>query len=409
MGLSRRVSCLASAVVVFLSVTAVRAAGTWDGAASELARKIVMHTAPRAAINLEVRNQSSLTENEVAEISRSVRTQLRGQGTRIARTGRPQVQVVITLSENLQTYLWVAEIRRRGTQEVVMVQVARPPAENPSEHPEMLELRKTLLYEQQNPILDLATFDAPGAAEPSLLVLDLERVAVYKKRETHWTLEKSLPLTRARPWPRDARGRLVIRDSGQFDAYTPGTRCQGSTFPVLTLECRDSDDPWPIGSGDSADTSAHFDADRNYFDGKLTLQGGETQVPAFFSAATIPGTSDTSRIFADLDGRVRIFDKGPEPAATFDGWGSDIASIQSGCGSGWQVLATGAGSLTDADAIQAYSLRDRSAVQASAPVEFPGPVTALWPAAAGRSALAVARNLKTGMYEAFTLSITCSQ
>jgi hypothetical protein len=414
MGLSRRILCLAfTSTILFLYATASRAAGMWDGAASDLARKIASHTGPRAIMTLEVRNQSSLDASEATEIARSLRAELRAQGARILKTTRPQAQVIVTLSENLQGFLWVAEIRRagppvqQGLPEVVMIQVVRPAAADLAPPPETLVLRKALVYEQPSPILDLARLESPGTAEARLLVLSPEGVAVYKKQEDNWVAEQSISLTRSRPWPRDPRGRLVLRQGGLFDAYTPGTRCQGATAPALTLECHDSDDAWPLGEVGPAEMSGHFVPDRNFFDGKLTLADQEIQVPEFVSAASVPGDSGTLKIFADLDGRVRAFGKYPEPVATIDGWGSDIAALQSGCGSGWQILSTRAGDLTQVDAIQAYSLRDRAAVEVSAPVELPGPVTALWQSEDGRTVRAVARDLKSGTYEAFTLSISC--
>ena len=45
-------------------------------------------------------------------------------------------------------------------------------------------------------------------------------------------------------------------------------------------------------------------------------------------------------------------------------------------------------------------------VPLSAPVDFPGPVTALW-SAGGATALAVVRDLETGRYSAFLLTVVC--
>jgi len=119
--------------------------------------------------------------------------------------------------------------------------------------------------------------------------------------------------------------------------------------------------------------------------------------------------------FAGLDGRTQVLQKGPEPLAIVEGWGSSLVALKSGCGSGWQLLSTRPGSLTEVDAVQAYeisSARRDKAVAVSTPVEFAGPVTALWPIsdpARQDTALAVCRDLKTGRYAAFSLSISCGQ
>jgi hypothetical protein len=412
MRLSRRIAFLAlSATLVFLCVSRSRAAGPWDRAAAELAGKIVSHLAPRTTIALEIKNRSSLDARAVEEIVQSLRAALRARGARVVQSSRPQVQVIVTLSENIQGFLWVAEITRaslpESAPEVVMVEVARPSAENLAAPAETLALQKTLVYSQSDPILDVAPLQSPGDTEARLLVLDTEKIAVYAKQEDNWVLEQSRPLVRSHPWPRDPRGRLVVQADGQFAAYTPGTQCQGTTSPALTLECRERDVAWPLSLGEPLTMSADFVPGRNYFDGKLTLEGKELQVPMFFSAAAIPGTPAPLIVLAALDGRTRFFAHKPEPVGAMDGWGSDLTAVQSGCGSGWHILATRPGGLAQPDSVQAFSLRDGTAEQASAPVEFPGPVTALWPAASGREALAVERDLRTGEYEAFTLSISC--
>lgn len=416
MGFSRRISCLAfAAATAFICAPRSCAAGPWEGPASELAEKIVSRIAPGATLWLEVRNESSLGANEVSEITRILRAELSDRGARLFKTTQPSEQVGVTLSENLEGLLWVAEIRHAGSppapspRDVVMIQVARPRAENLPAPSETLALRKTLLYEQRVGILDLALLEGTEAAEPLLLVFDTERVALYKKQATNWVIEQSLPVTRSRPWPRDARGRLTVRAGGSFDAYAPGTRCAGETLPALSMECHDSNDPWPLSSAASAQVAGHFSADRNFFDGPLSISGEKASVAPFYSAAIVADPSGPMEILAGLDGSARLFRKGAEPLATLAGWGSDIAALQSGCGSGWQILATRAGDLTEADSIHAYSIRDGALAEASAPAEFPGPVTALWPAERGRTALAVTRDLKRGEYEAFTLSISCGR
>jgi len=53
-----------------------------------------------------VRNASSLSAAEVADITRILESELR------VRPARPGASVNVTLSENVQSYLWVAELRR---------------------------------------------------------------------------------------------------------------------------------------------------------------------------------------------------------------------------------------------------------------------------------------------------------
>jgi hypothetical protein len=410
MGLSRRISCLASAIVFVLAFAQLlRSAGPWDNAAAALAEQISGRLAQNAAITLEVRNRSTIDSNESAEAARALRAQLTTRHVRVLVTKRPVPNVVLTISENPQGLLWIAEIRRGNSQDVLMIQAARPQQENPPTSPETLVIRKTLIFEQREPILDLAQFTPADATEPSLLVLDTEKVALYRKQDTGWAVQQSLPLKRPKPWPRDPRGRLVMREGGAFDAFTPGTECQGVTTPAPTLECAESEAGWPVDLPKPAGTIAHFVSDRNYFDGKIKIAGEETRVPEFYTSTSVAAAPTRFIIYANLDGRARMFGKGPQPAAQFDGWGSDITAIQSGCGEGFQVLTTRAGDLGQPDSIQAFSVRGREAIPASVPAGFRGPITALWPAQDGTAALAVVRDLTTGMFDAFSISISCGR
>jgi hypothetical protein len=90
-------------------------------------------------------------------------------------------------------------------------------------------------------------------------------------------------------------------------------------------------------------------------------------------------------------------------------WGSDVAAISSGCGLGTQLLVSGPGDAAVPDVVRAFEIADREPAEVSPPVELPGPATALWTTAGGRSALAVAHNLKTDRYDAFELTISCGQ
>jgi hypothetical protein len=112
-------------------------------------------------------------------------------------------------------------------------------------------------------------------------------------------------------------------------------------------------------------------------------------------------------VVAGLDGKAQLFMGTAEPAASFDGWGSDIASIDSGCGSAWQLLATGAGDWTQKDQIQLYEIRDRRAIPLGQPMELTGPILALWPGNDGKTARVISRSLDSGLYEASIVSVSC--
>jgi hypothetical protein len=134
---------------------------------------------------------------------------------------------------------------------------------------------------------------------------------------------------------------------------------------------------------------------RNYFT--------EPRLPAYFSTATLDG----KKLVAGIDGKTRIYDAALKEVGQAAGWGSDIVAIQSECRNG--ILASKPGDGTETDAIQLYEITDRGVAPASDPAAFPGPVMALWPSGRPGEAVAVARNLETGRYAAYSLAITCDR
>jgi hypothetical protein len=347
-------------VALFLLATL---AGAQDFAfsAHELARAIGAKTG-RLDVALTVRNASSLSEAGAAQVSRTLENELRVR----PRPGVDRAVVNVTLSENAQSYLWVAEIRRGEEREVTLLKVARPSP--PAAAPARLAIRKTLLWEQDTPILDAAVSDS------LLIVLDTVGVSLHRDRETQ---SFSIP---TRPLPRDARGRLTI-DRDSFRAVLPGINCNGSLAPAAAMACVES--------------SSELVPGRNYFT--------EARLPAYFSTATVDG----KRLVAAIDGRTHIYDATLREVGQVAGWGSDIVAVQSECRAG--VLASKPVDATETDAIQLYEMTDRGAAPVSDPAAFPGPVTALWPSARPGEAVAVARNLETGRYAAYSLAITCDR
>jgi hypothetical protein len=173
------------------------------------------------------------------------------------------------------------------------------------------------------------------------------------------------------------------------------------------MECRPGDEPWVIESGSRAMLLGNFAATRNYFDGRVTTQTGlrKTLAP-FFSAAEVEDQGRQFWLLAMVDGRTQIFDPSLDPAGTISSWGSDIAGTDARCGGGTQVLATRAGDGSEPEAIQGYALVNSAPVPLTAPVELPGPVTALW-SSGGTSAVAIVRNLVSGKYTAYVVTVAC--
>ncbi len=383
-------------------------------AARQLADRIAAVSGP-GTVALDVTNRSSLDDKSVREIRSALQAQLGMQGVRTAATPDQSIgSVNVVLSESLREYVWTAEISiGSDSPRVVLVSLAREHSTALLSSVLPITLKKTFLFAQEQPILDAALVDMPGAAR--LLVLDATRVAAYRQQSGHWELETALPISSTKNFPRDTRGRLLLRRDHLFDAYLPGTFCRSSAAAPLRLDCSASDDPWPLTPEDSGVSGvnlpvvrAFFAPARNFFTGALSPGIGKiSNVPSFYSAAALPRSNYTLWVLAAVDGSVHLIDGFTDQAVRGGHIGSDLAAVRSNCGLGTQVLVSEAGD-PEHDALRANEIPDREPVAVSSPIEFDGPITALWPDATLTSAVAIVKREDTGWYEANRISISCA-
>ena len=85
-----------------------------------------------------------------------------------------------------------------------------------------------------------------------------------------------------------------------------------------------------------------------------------------------------------------------------------VTPIHSICGAGFQIMASGGGDDSLPDTVQAFEEQSGSFVAVSEELNFPGPVS-LHNAPNMANPTAVVRNLQTGNYEAYGLSISCER
>jgi hypothetical protein len=369
----------------------------WNDAAAGFIGKTLVRAGQPSAVSFSLSNASSFSSNEVNEVRRALESQLVARGARIVKQEQAIADLRIILSENVAALIWIAEIRTGSKRDVVMMDVARNETLDSAQPSPALVLHKESVWSQYEPILDFAIWENRSR----LLVLGPRTVSSYRMNNSKWTFEQSQSIPRLGPAPMDIRGRLLMRDR-KFEAFVPGEHCTGALDAGLTLECRQTDDPWPLAGENSP--RAFFSATRNFFTGVLTGVNPQRSPAPFFSAANVQSAGRNVWIFAGTDGRVRQSEAGEGDLRL--AWGSTITGVKSGCASGWQVLATGLGDWSQRDLLQAFELGD-GVVPVTSAVEVAGPVTALWPAADGSSAQVVARNVGSGKYEAFSFSISC--
>jgi hypothetical protein len=373
----------------------------WSAAARAFERKIAEKLKPGQSVTLSLQNMSSLSPDEAALVRKDLEMELRAQGLAVKANGRKAAaaseegvaEIRVTLAENSQGLLWVAEIGQQENREVVMLALPRAvTAGSSSSIPAML-LRSQMLLEQETPILDFALIELPSGSPKELLVLEPARVALYSL-DLHSGDQVRLELRQAAGLPasdlpqRALRGSLkIIKDS--FLAILPGENCGGVFRDSLVVKCESvAPRPWDERVADVRQLSS--------------------RAVEAYSVARIEAKGKPIQIEAGIDGLARLYKPDDQrPVATFPGWGSDIAGIKSGCGSGWQVLVTRTGDWTERDAVQAFEIEGKRAVAVSPALEFAGPVLVLQASENKDTGLAVVRNLQTGRYEAHVLSLSC--
>jgi hypothetical protein len=133
-------------------------------------------------------------------------------------------------------------------------------------------------------------------------------------------------------------------------------------------------------------------------------------VSPFFSGATWQSGDQRVWLFTGTDGHARLFQNDlASSVATFNGWGSTMAPVHSICGTGWQVLTSSPADTTRLDSVQAVEISGREALPVSAPVDLAGTVEALWTAGNYSQVVNGVLQSQSGKYEAFTLTVICTQ
>jgi hypothetical protein len=387
---------------IILSQTAF--ASDWRMPESQLAEKITAATGP-GVIALEITNRSSISFSDVEAIRRALVSDLAASGIRVWDPDQAAAVIKLTFSENLQNYIWVAEIQQ-GTNEpgVIMIAVPRPESAPTAQNAPPLVLRLTPLISSPEPILDVAFLEG---SPKRILALGAGAVTIYDSKDNRWLETQRLAIPHTNPFPRDPRGRIILRNDRPFDLYLPGLACHSIDTSPLAMNCAQSDDPWPLQTHDFA-VAAFFSPNRNFFTGALAPGiVKQKATPPFYSAAAIPKDKYALWIFAGVDGQLYLLDGINQQTAPKIHWGSDIAGIHAECRPGWQLLAT-APTDDEIDTLQAFEFPDREPVAISQKLNTKGAVTALWTAQEGKTAVAVYRDSESGNYEAVQLNLDCS-
>jgi hypothetical protein len=369
-------------------------------AATDLVQQVIVRagSAP-STVSVSFQNISALPPDSQEAVQNAVFTAFRNAGSRLVQPEMAQAKVDITFSQTWHDYLWIANLQQTTGNKLVMKKVARLEQVVAATAP-LLTIRKTTVWQQSSPVLDF------HLENQTLVILEPEQVSIFNNDSGVWRPRYTLAITHQQAWPRDLRGRLQVSGS-QLTAFLPGVRCNGS-LSSPSLDCRASDDPWQIDTGT---TVAFFSPRRNFFSGILAGSAAGASIVPFFSAAAWQVGDTRQWLFSGTDGRTRLYQQDlSAPAAVFNGWGSGLAAIHSGCGSGSQALVSAPADSTRPDSIQAFEIAGHEAMAVSSGVELSGAIEALWTSGKnGETVNGVTRSPVTGIYEAFTLSVSCGR
>jgi len=335
-------------LLVLLGIPSSARAASLEDSAREFARKIAAALPARDNVSCEFRNASSLRPGEAARIEQAFQSQLQEQGVRIAASGAP-VAVLVTLSENFTNFIWTGEIRQGEASRVVLMAVERV-LENraaPSAMPVTIQSEK--FWEGPERILDAG--DISGGASKSWLV-------------------------------------LLLPDGLRIQNQQTGSV---STIEVASNQSANRD-PWGnLDFGPTGNTVRFFLSPRIC---TVNLETAGLDVCSSAEGSAGPPVPNGFPVMFD------VAPAGPPPPGK-----GTVIEISSVCGGADQFLATGARDYTQTDSLQVFKKETSGPIAISAELDFPGPIMALH--ALSGMPRAVVRNLTTGNYEAYRLSISC--
>lgn len=350
---------------------------SFSHAALQISRQMAGVAGGARTVSLALRSLGPATGAQLEEARARLETAVRSAGLRIAGT-QFDWEARFTLSRGLSGWLLAGELMRGGQREVFLTEFAElpgraaPPAVG-------VALERARLIEQDAQVLDVLEVEAPeGGTAPRqagarLIVLEPQRVAIYARRDARWQFEREERLPAAPP-QRDLRGALEELSPGAVFARLPAWLCRVALDHAPGVSCsRATETNGPMPAGEAA------------------LGEGERRV--------------TLRL---APGGALLLDSAGTILNTFSGWGSEMAAVRSSCG-GEYVLASAGGDWTEPDRVQAWSIAGSEATPAGAAAEFAGPVMALRARSGGRAAVGVVKNLASGRYEAYRITIACAE
>jgi hypothetical protein len=319
-----------------------------EDSARDMARMIAATLPQREDVSVEIQNLSMLTTKEVDRFSHAFFGVLQDLGFNLLHGGA--IHVSVTLSENVKGFLWSAEISQGDATRVILKAVPRTSEDRPISNSMPILLRGEQFWEGPEQILDAIEVTTSKDGD-TLLLLQQDGLIIRKKNDNS-SFKVEIPA--AQVATRTPFGSVQGENACRLLEFSP---CVVVTLNwyicTIALETR------TIGE-------CHVDGPPSGRDYRY--------IPNLFVSHTFP------------QGR------------------SEFTEMSGHCGRQIQ-FATGTGDYTQPDSVQAFEQQWDTFDPLSDELSFPGPVMALH--VTDRVPTAIVRNLQTGNYEAYRISVTC--
>lgn len=323
----------------------------WNDAVAQLADKIAASVSPATPLTLEVKNISSLDASYTGAIENAFQSSLRGHSFNVVSSNPASaptaIQLRLTLSESAASFIWVVEISGRS----------------PDSNPNLAA------------IVSVPRNDVTSDASDSQY-LSLEKRFIWKQPENFldFAVLKDSSSTEETLLVLEANRAALYKISNSHEELQ-----RTIAIPEIAPRSRT-----PYGA---INVKEKF------------VSVGELKCLA---TPDFDGTLDcTSKVPRTLAGANAELPGRPDSLA---------ANIPGSCRGEAISLFTGDGDWTQTDSIQGYLIKGLPApmVLSGSPLQFDGPVIYLHPDPDVSSARAIVHNLKTGNYEAYIVTATCS-
>jgi hypothetical protein len=259
------------------------------------------------------------------------------------------VNVRVTLSESIKSFVWAAETDHDGSAQILLLAVPRSSSNRIVSSAMPITLRSEKFWEGPQRILDAIPAKAANG-DPLVMLLGPDGIQIRNIGSDNTSI---VPIPIDLRTSRDPAGGLEQTDNGILFKSLSQV-CRIDIYANALVACSRTDGPSP------------------------------------------------GRVFEKLEFGV--------PGPTHVERGSQVIPVQSSCGAERLYLTAGTGDYTQSDRIEAFESTAVNGVfvekRLSDFLHLPGPVMALQ--FGETTPRAIVRNLQTGNYEAYHISITCA-